>query len=172
MMKKNETQDFTDRFIDEWSLQKGFKPGAVESQRPFIRILRIAAQLEVSLKAHCDTEGITTAQFQALSALKRLAPKALSAKEIMTATVLTSGSVTSMVDQLIKKKLVEREVDPEDRRHIQIRLTAKGHEVIEKTTRLRAQELQRYAKLYSSSELKSLSELLKRVSSEIDSVEM
>ncbi|WP_374077203.1 MarR family winged helix-turn-helix transcriptional regulator [Bdellovibrio bacteriovorus] len=164
MTTKDEKTDFADRYLTEWGTQKGYKPSPLGDMVPFIRLLRVAAQLEASLKVHCDTEDITTAQFQALSALKRLDPQGLSAKEIMDATVLTSGSVTSMIDQLIKKKLVQRQTSEEDRRQIQIRLTALGHRVIEKVLKLRTQELKDYGKLYSATELKHLSELLKRMS--------
>ena len=45
-------------------------------------------------------------------------------------------SATSMIDRLVKKRVVERVEDPSDRRVVTIRLTATGLEVVERFLRI------------------------------------
>ncbi|SEP18714.1 MarR family protein [Aquisalimonas asiatica] len=49
----------------------------------------------------------------------------------MASTMVTSGTVTHRVDQLVKAGLVERIRNPDDGRGFLISLTAQGHELID-----------------------------------------
>lgn len=71
--------------------------------------------------------GITLGQsFVLFSLLKH---DGSSVKDIATAVQLDSPAVTGLVDRLIKEGLVERQEDPEDRRSIQVYLTANGRQI-------------------------------------------
>ena len=68
--------------------------------------------------------------FGVLEALLHKGP--LSIKDLGAKVLLTSGSITTAVDRLEQKGLVERFNDREDRRSRIVRLTATGRKVIKK----------------------------------------
>ena len=53
-------------------------------------------------------------------------------KEIGTRTLIDSSSMTVLVDKLEKDKLVERQLDAQDRRAIRVFITESGRELAEK----------------------------------------
>lgn len=124
--------------------------------------------LEASLAALCQKKNITSAQFQSLAALRRRSPAPLTAAQIMKASVLSSGSVTSMIDQLVRKKLVKKSQSKVDRRQVEITLTPLGQKIIEELLEIRVQELETLAGGYSKQEQKSLSDLLRRILVDLD----
>ena len=73
--------------------------------------------------------GITVGQSFILFDL--LMHESSSVKAIAKRVQLDSPAITGFVDRLIKEDLVERSVDPSDRRSLQIRLTAKGRSLVE-----------------------------------------
>jgi DNA-binding MarR family transcriptional regulator len=62
----------------------------------------------------------------------------LSQRELATILGYDASNITAIVDGLEKRQLVERHVDPDDRRVKRLVLTAEGHDVM---TRLRARVL-------------------------------
>ena len=68
--------------------------------------------------------------FGVLEALLHKGP--LSIKDVGAKVLLTSGSITTAVDRLEQKGLVERFNDKQDRRSRIVRLTATGRKVIKK----------------------------------------
>jgi DNA-binding MarR family transcriptional regulator len=60
-------------------------------------------------------------------ALYHLANEALSASALGDRLGLTSGSVTTLVDRLVARKLARRRPNPTDRRGVLVELTKSGH---------------------------------------------
>jgi len=77
-------------------------------------------------RVYLEQLEITSAQAYALLALPE--ESSLTMNNLSETMGLANSTMTRTVDQLVIKKLVEREPDPEDRRVVRIRLTAKGHE--------------------------------------------
>lgn len=78
--------------------------------------------------------GTTLPRFDLMSRLERY-PEGLKMKELSHHLMVTGGSVTGIVDQLVKERLVERLPEPGDRRALRVRLTRAGHEVFGKMAR-------------------------------------
>jgi DNA-binding MarR family transcriptional regulator len=57
-------------------------------------------------------------------------------KEIGNRTLIDSSSMTVLVDKLEKDKLVERQLDPEDRRAIRVYITDKGKAIAEELVKI------------------------------------
>jgi DNA-binding MarR family transcriptional regulator len=71
--------------------------------------------------------GLNSAGFDVLATLRRHgAPYALSPGALMNSMMITSGTVTNRIDQLEKAGLVSREVNPDDRRSMIVKLTPTG----------------------------------------------
>ncbi len=90
---------------------------------------RRAAQ---SLRERCGTyreAGLTASQFGTLDAVYHLGP--MHQKEIGRKILKTEANMTTVIDNLEERDLVERTRDPDDRRCFNISLTNQGTELFE-----------------------------------------
>jgi MarR family 2-MHQ and catechol resistance regulon transcriptional repressor len=78
---------------------------------------------------HIRSLGLGRSDFGVLEVLLHKGPMPVNA--IGSVVRLTSGSITVAVDRLVRKGLVERRNDPEDRRARVVHLTAQGRKLIE-----------------------------------------
>jgi DNA-binding MarR family transcriptional regulator len=106
---------------------------AVTSIRRLIRTLRVTAR-----RTHART-GISAAQLFVLQQLG--ADEGRSLNELAARTLTDRSSVAAVVDRLHAGGLVDRAVDPADRRRAAVRITAKGRRILDRaadapTTRL------------------------------------
>ena len=87
------------------------------------------------LTEHLDKEfaktGLKKASFEVLSTLFYSGvPYSLTPNQLLDRTHVTSGSMTSRIDKLVKKGWVERVVNSQDKRSIKVSLTSSGKSVI------------------------------------------
>lgn len=95
---------------------------AVVSIRRLVRVLRLTAQRTQSLS------GISAAQ---LFVLQQLGTDThLSMNDLAARTLTDRSSVADVVDRLVAQGLVDRAVDPQDRRRALVRITAGGRRVL------------------------------------------
>jgi MarR family 2-MHQ and catechol resistance regulon transcriptional repressor len=100
----------------------------VRALSALINLMRAADALAASLQREVAGEGLTGSQFGILEALLHLGPTCQG--ELAGKLLRSGGSVTSVVDGLEKKGLVERRRDGSDKRFVTVRLTAKGSKLI------------------------------------------
>ncbi|MBI4495085.1 MAG: MarR family transcriptional regulator [Chloroflexi bacterium] len=94
-------------------------------------VQRLLYQL-VRAYERCDQQclaqlGVTAAQAYTLLALPEATPATMN--ELSQAMGLANSTMTRMVDHLVKKDLVGRRPDDEDRRVVRVALTARGQEL-------------------------------------------
>ncbi|MFZ5852663.1 MAG: MarR family winged helix-turn-helix transcriptional regulator [Actinomycetota bacterium] len=91
------------------------------------RVTRLARHLDLARRAAFAGHDLEAWEFDVLAALRRTgAPYALSPGQLVTQTLVTSGTMTNRIDRLADRGLVERRPDPDDRRGVQVRLTEAG----------------------------------------------
>ena len=71
---------------------------------------------------------------QSFILLSLLEENGVTLKELGNRTLIDSSSMTVLVDKLEKDELVERKLDPQDRRAIRVLITQRGQEIAEKIT--------------------------------------
>ena len=69
---------------------------------------------------------VTVLQWETMDAIGRLGEATMNA--LSGAMSLANSTMTRVVDQLVEKRLVERQTDPEDRRVVRVTLTQTGEE--------------------------------------------
>ncbi|TCS40208.1 MarR family winged helix-turn-helix transcriptional regulator [Reinekea marinisedimentorum] len=74
-----------------------------------------------------DELGINKTEVRTLMAIRREGP--VSMRTIGSRVGIAKGSLTSVVDKLIKLELVQRSEHPEDRRKVLVSITEKGQQV-------------------------------------------
>lgn len=95
---------------------------SVASIRRLVRVLRVTARRTQSVA------GITAAQLFVLQQLDGDA--SLSLNELAAKTLTDRSSVADVVDRLEADRLVDRDIDPSDRRRAAVRITAAGRRIL------------------------------------------
>lgn len=127
----NTKEDGLDRIVEQWQQQ-----GVTEDLIPMAvlgRIARLTKYIEVVL-LQCHAEfGLGQGEFDVLATLRRSGePFTLSPSQLYQSMMLSSGAMTSRLDRLENKGLIEREHSKEDRRAVHVSLTAEGKSLIDK----------------------------------------
>jgi MarR family transcriptional regulator, 2-MHQ and catechol-resistance regulon repressor len=82
-------------------------------------------------EAHVRQFDLTPAQFDVIATLGNT--NGLSMGEIGEKTLITKGTLTGVIDRLIQKQLVLREVPADNRRNVIVQLTSQGQQIFEKS---------------------------------------
>jgi MarR family 2-MHQ and catechol resistance regulon transcriptional repressor len=118
-----------------------------------------------ALEAHAHQSirsmGLGLSDFGVLEALLHKGPLPVNA--IGSKIRLTSGSISVAIDRLEKKRLVERQNDPEDRRARIVHLTPEGRKLIECAFAEHARAMQRATSGLSAPERRVALGLLKKL---------
>lgn len=127
----NPKEDGLDRIVEQWQQQ-----GVTEDLIPMAvlgRIARLTKYIEVVL-LQCHAEfGLGQGELDVLATLRRSGkPFTLSPSQLYQSMMLSSGAMTSRLDRLENKGLIEREHSKEDRRGVHVSLTAEGKALIDK----------------------------------------
>lgn len=129
-------QDTVDRLLQQWRAER---PDLDVSDLGIVtRIEMLAKLMRRSTGRSLAKLGLKTWEYDVLSVLRRQGePYELPATELARASLLTSGAMTARIDQIEGKRLVRRKPDPEDRRSVRVRLTAKGLALIDRAIQAR-----------------------------------
>jgi DNA-binding MarR family transcriptional regulator len=127
-------RDRVDEVVDEWRVQLPDTVGpAMELGK---RIHRLAGRLQEVVRAETAAVGLTPAEFDVLSALRRAgAPYALKPSELASGLLLTSGGISNVLRRLQQDGVIEREADAADARVAWVKLTPQGVAVAERVVR-------------------------------------
>lgn len=111
----------------ELGLEQGFEDLKHEA---VLNIVRTATLLSMKGRDLFDAYELTEAQFNVLLVLK-YAPNTLTQSDLGKRLVVTRASVTSVLDRLEYKGLVERLEVPDNRRIYHVKLTPKGTKLVD-----------------------------------------
>lgn len=125
MAKRAVRQDYVDQVIEV--IADRHEPAVTQAKALAYRVRRLAHRLETEIKRELAPHGIELWELELLACLIRTEPEhRLSAGALMTQLQLTSGAVTNRVARLERNGWVSRDVDPDDRRSVLVRLTPSG----------------------------------------------
>jgi MarR family 2-MHQ and catechol resistance regulon transcriptional repressor len=105
--------------------------GTEQEQRALnslIKLLRAAESVSAFLQSGRASAGLSISQFGVLEALYHLGP--MCQKELGQKILKSSGNITTVIDNLEKRQLVERRRLESDRRYFLVHLTATGKALI------------------------------------------
>jgi MarR family 2-MHQ and catechol resistance regulon transcriptional repressor len=109
---------------------------------------------------------LTTPQFGVLEVLYHKGPMTIG--NLCKKMLVSGGNMTVVIDNLERTGMVERCPIPEDRRAIEVRLTAKGDQLIKKIFPGHAEEIAKIASVLSEREQADLAALLKKLGKSIE----
>jgi DNA-binding MarR family transcriptional regulator len=121
-------EDEVDRLVAAWRRERPDLD--VEPLEVLSRISRLARHLDRARRTAFAEHSLESWEFDVLTALRRAgAPYQLSPGQLLTQTLVTSGTMTNRIDRLAGKGLVQRLPDPGDRRGVLVRLTEAGQDL-------------------------------------------
>lgn len=135
----------------------------------FGRLHRCFVQYQSEISSIFEAHGINTSSFDVLAALRRSGePFQLTAGELATTTLVTSGGITLRIDKCVKAGLVERIRDTEDRRVVYARLTDKGRALVDEVSSAHFENEKDMLAGLTSGERKQLGKLLHLLERSLD----
>jgi DNA-binding MarR family transcriptional regulator len=154
--------DHVDRIVEAWQRER--PDLEVTALGQLARLFRTAHLADLHLGkglAHIDLQP---GWFDLLAALRRAGkPYELNPTELMRTTMLSSGGITKRLDRLASEGLVERRPDPDDRRGILVRLTARGLGLIDAAIAAHTENEEKLLAGLSSAERSRLDGLLRKL---------
>lgn len=117
--------------IEQAIQQSTFKD---EYHKAHVNLLYTASWFNTQLAPVWREFDLTGQQFNVLRILRGSHPKPASVKDITSKMLDRSSNASRLVDKLLEKKLVERTVCPNDRRKVEIVISEKGLELINKSS--------------------------------------
>jgi len=127
----------------------------------WIALNRAQHAIDAPLRRQVDRHGLTMKEFAVLEVLLHKGP--LPVGEVGERVLLTSGSMTYVLDQLEDRALIARQADPDDRRIQQVALTTDGRALVETVFPEHAEHVQSLMADLSVSEKETLFQLLHRL---------
>jgi MarR family 2-MHQ and catechol resistance regulon transcriptional repressor len=127
----------------------------------YVKLMRSAETLTVASQRDFAKEKLTVSQFGVLEALYHLGPMCQrdAAKKILKST----ANITTVVDNLEKRGLVERQRSSEDRRYIALHLTDEGRSLIGRIFPTHLQSIVKNLSALTTEEQKQLAYLCKKL---------
>lgn len=95
----------------------------------YIKLWRAADAVAEHVNEHLKDANLTVSQFGVLEALYHLGP--LQPSQLAQKVLKSSGNMTLVIDQLVRRKLVRRKRRKDDRRCIDVELTVAGAALVE-----------------------------------------
>jgi MarR family transcriptional regulator, 2-MHQ and catechol-resistance regulon repressor len=122
---------------------------------------KAARALEAYARQNIERLGICQSDFAVLEALLHKGP--LTVNVLGTKVLLTSGSITTAVDRLKRRGLVERRADSKDRRARIVHLTARGRKLIRELFARHERAIERAVSILTQGERRVVTGLLRRL---------
>lgn len=133
-------------------------PAETRALNTFIKLMRATNALGGNLARNLAAEAdLTMSQFAVLEALLHLG--SMSQGDICGKLLLSGSNITTVIDNLEKRDLVRRERRRDDRRVVDVSLTAKGRQLIETLFPAHARRITNLLSALSSKEQDQLAAL-------------
>ena len=154
--------DGVDRILEQWARERPDLD--TEAMGVFGRIFRLSRLAGERMEEAYAPYGIGRPEFDVLATLRRSGePYQLSPGELAASMMLSTGGTTARLDRLEKAGLVARSPDPDDRRGVLVRLTAKGRHIADEAVAAGLAEQQRLLGHLPAAKRAQLNDLLREL---------
>lgn len=132
-----------------------------DAMNAFVKLIRAAEVVTSATHRHLIEENLTISQFGVLEALYHLGP--LCQRDVAKKILKSTANITTIVDNLESRGLVERIRSSEDRRFVALHLTEEGTLLIEKIFPIHVQGVVQSLRALTSEEQEELARLCKKL---------
>lgn len=155
-------EDIVDQLLQQW--REEHSNTDVSALGVVVRVQLLGKLLQSQAEAALGKHGLKHWEYDVLSVLRRQgAPFEMAATEIARAALLTSGAMTTRIDGLEQRGLVERRRSESDGRSVQVSLSTAGKELIDSAIGTRIKEANRALEKISGTEKKQVASILRNL---------
>jgi DNA-binding MarR family transcriptional regulator len=155
-------KDAIDEILEQWSEERPDLD--TSSLGVVIRIMTLYRAFLRQATESLAEIGLELWEYDVLSALRRQgSPFSLTASELAFETDLSSGAMTNRIDRLESRRLVKRFPGKQDRRSVNVKLTAAGKRLINEAIQHRLDAATESLHGISAPEQRRLADLLRSV---------
>jgi DNA-binding MarR family transcriptional regulator len=152
--------DHVDQILEQWNRERPELD--VDPMGLIGRVKRLYHHLSQEMEKTFAEHGLNPGSFDVLATLRRSGePYRMSPSELMASTMVTSGTMTNRIDQLVKSGYVVRINNPTDGRSFLIGMTDEGFAVIDAAVTDHVETQRRLTAGLSTGEFQRLNRLLK-----------
>jgi DNA-binding MarR family transcriptional regulator len=154
--------DQVQRLVDQW---RDERPDLdLEAMATVARILQLARLINGVINELAADHGLQQAEGDVLFTLRRAgAPYRLSPAALSASLLVSSGTLTSRLDRLEGKGLIERVPHPTDRRSTEVQLTDEARRAVDEAVTVHVRNEQQMLALLSEPELESLNRITSKL---------
>ncbi|MGW4959490.1 MarR family winged helix-turn-helix transcriptional regulator [Nonomuraea sp. NPDC004186] len=154
--------DAVERILGEWRRERPDLD--LTAMGVFGRLTQVMRVLEPRVDRVLTRRGLRQGEFDVLAALRRAGPPyTLIPSELSAVLMMSRAGMTNRLDRLEAAGLVERSLDPADRRSFHVRLTGEGLRTIDETLTEHAANLARLASPLTSEDTETLAAILRKL---------
>jgi DNA-binding MarR family transcriptional regulator len=155
-------EDQVDRLLSQWANERPELDWSGLSV--VVRVLFLSKVFRQSAERALAPLKLKLWEYDVLSALRRQGPPfQLPATALARASMLTTGAMTNRIDRLEERGLVIREMEPSDRRGVNVRLTTRGRELTDAALEARFNAANEQLQILSAAERRAVSDGLRKV---------
>lgn len=127
----------------------------------FVKLMRSSNTISAEVNNYLAKNKLTMSQFGVIEALYHVGP--MYQRDLAEKILKTTGNITTVIDNLEKRKLVERQREMKDRRYFKVVLTSSGKRLIKKIFPDYAAQIEKSINRLTMAEQKDLSRLCKKL---------
>lgn len=155
-----EERDAIDGILEQWRAERPDLD--LSAMGVFARLLLASVTLSGAVEEVFARHGLSSGEFDVLAALRRAGPPyTLIPSELSALLMMSRAGMTSRLDRLETSGLVQRTLDPADRRSFLVALTDRGRGVIDATLTDHAANLARLISPLTREEAEVLEQILR-----------
>lgn len=136
------------------------------TNQPFMTLMQTSRAIQERIRDYMAINNLTITEFSVLEVLFHKGKQTI--QQIAKSVLISSGSMTYVIDKLEQKALLKRNSCPEDRRVIHVTLTENGLELMKKIMPKHEEFVNHTFELLSSDESATLVRLLKKVKKRLE----
>ncbi|WP_338448140.1 MarR family transcriptional regulator [Niallia oryzisoli] len=137
------------------------------SNLPFLVLLQTSKAIQERMRLELTKNNLSITEFSVLEVLYHKGRQTIN--EIGNKVLISSGSMTYVIDKLEKKGLLKRVACPNDRRAIHVTLTDAGNETLEKVMPEHEELVESIFASLTNNEKELIVELLQKVKKKVES---
>ncbi len=153
--------DSVDSILAQW---KSVRPDLDCSSMGVIgRLRRTSNSWKAKMDKVFKEHGLSSIEFDILATMRRSDPSGITPTELYKTLMLSSGAVSTRLEQLVKEGLVKRISSEQDRRSCKVTLTPKGVGLVDTALDSHVENMDNMLNVLTKKEQNQLAGLLRKV---------
>lgn len=153
--------DSVDKILEQWAVAR---PDLDCSSMGVVgRLRRTSNQWKVQMDSVFKAHDLSSVEFDILATMRRSDPAGITPTELYKTLMLSSGAVSTRIEQLVKRGFVQRLLSDQDRRSCKVTLTDEGMKHIDAALNAHVGNMDNMLSVLEPQEQEQLASLLRKL---------